>query len=94
MASLEVKYVSDAEGNEIEVIVPISVWRAITTVRDVANLLGSGTLDDALPRRAHGSESAPTTHIGTDEATGLPVFITPPGSPTLTLEDVKKLEDA
>lgn len=94
MANLEVKYVSDADGNEIEVIVPISVWRAITTVRDVANLLRSVVPDDALPPRANRNESAPATHIGTDEATGLPVFITPPGSPTLTLEDVKKLEDA
>ena len=91
--AIKVKYISDADGNEIEVIVPISLWREMTSSPDVADLLGCGVPADPLLRESTGNEGAPGTYIGTKEVTGLPVFITPPGSPTLTSEHVKMIED-
>ncbi|MBX3176863.1 MAG: hypothetical protein KF886_05870 [Candidatus Hydrogenedentes bacterium] len=93
MSSTSVKVVTDADGREIEVIVPIAVWRQITSSREVAALLeravgapGAAASGERLARRSR-------ARIGADELTGLPVFLTPPDSPTLTLEDVKRLED-
>lgn len=42
MASLaEIRYVSDADGNTVEVIVPIELWREIESERETAYLLKS-----------------------------------------------------
>lgn len=90
MSSISVKVITDADGREIEVVVPIAVWRQITSSREVAALL----------ERVPGAESSiqdparrSPARIGADDLTGLPVFVTPLDSPTLTLEDVKRLED-
>jgi hypothetical protein len=82
--AINVKYISDAEGNEIEVVVPIALWRAMASSPEVAELLDGGAPADSSPRDSNGNEGAPATYIGTDEVTGLPVFITPHGSATLT----------
>lgn len=85
MATEGVKIVTDSDGNEVEVIVPITVWRDLVGSRAEGGVPhGESMAEDAR---------ATSTHIGVDEVSGLPVFITPPGSPTLTLEDVKRLED-
>ena len=89
MTRVKVKYISDADGNAVEVIVPISVWRRIASASEIAALLeeGGGTI---APNTL---EDASGTRIGTDPVSGLPVFITPPGSPVLTMEDVTRAED-
>ena len=38
-------------------------------------------------------EDAGVVTIGKDPITGFPVLISPPGSPPLTLEDMKRVED-
>lgn len=84
MATDGVKFVTDADGNEVEVIVPIAVWRELVGSRARNAPRGESTTENA---------GATSMHIGIDEVSGLPVFITPPGSPVLTTADVKKLED-
>lgn len=88
MSRAKVKYVSDADGNAVEVIVPIAVWKRIASAGEVAALLDEdgGTIPDLLP-------DGSGTRIGIDPVSGLPVFITPPGSPVLTMEDVKRAEE-
>lgn len=86
--AIKVKYISDADGNAIEVVVPIALWRAMASSPEVANLLGQGELANSSPGEPDGKERSPTTYIGAEDVTGLPVFITPPGSPTLTSEHV------
>lgn len=88
MSRVKVKYVSDADGNAVEVIVPISVWNRIASAGEVAAMLeeDGGTCSDTM-------QDAPSTRIGVDPISGLPVFITPPGSPVLTIEDVKRAEE-
>lgn len=85
MATEGVKIVTDADGNEVEVIVPITVWR---------DLVGSRA-EGGVPRGESMAKNAraTSTQNGIDEVSGLPVFINPPGSPTLTSEHVKMLED-
>ncbi len=89
----DVQYITDADGREVGVILPIELWRAMASSPEVAELLDGGAPAYSSPRDSNGNEGAPATYIGTDEVTGLPVFITPPGSPTLTSEHVKMLED-
>ncbi len=91
--AIKVKYISDADGNEIEVVVPIALWRAMTSSPDAADLLDREVPADSSPGEPDGEERSPATYIGNDDVTGLPVFITPPGSPTLTTEHVRMLED-
>lgn len=46
------------------------------------------------PKEGNGTTSEPLEiTIGTDPLTGLPVFIVPPGTPPITLEDVRRAED-
>ena len=40
----EIQYISDAEGQDIGVIVPIELWREITSERETAYLLSSKTM--------------------------------------------------
>lgn len=87
--AINVKYISDADGNEVEVVVPIALWRAMASSPEVASLLEQGGPTDVASRDSSGNEGAPATYIGTDEVTGLPVFNTPPGSPTLTTEHAR-----
>ncbi len=44
----EVQYVSDAEGNNIGVIVPIELWRELASERETAYLLKSETMKRRL----------------------------------------------
>lgn len=89
MSRVKVKYVSDADGNAVEVILPISAWRRIASASGVAALLD----EDGVSAASDRFEDAPGTRIGADPVSGLPVFITPPGSPVLTMDDVKRAED-
>ncbi len=47
IATEELRYVSDAEGNTIGVIVPIALWREIESERETAYLLKN----DAMTKR-------------------------------------------
>jgi len=44
-------------------------------------------------RAAQQSQAISKVTIGTDPLTGLPIFIVPPGTPSITLEDVRRAED-
>ncbi len=44
----EVQYVSDAEGKNIGVIVPIALWRELASERETAYLLKSETMKRRL----------------------------------------------
>ncbi len=44
----EIQYISDAEGQDIGVIVPIELWREIASERETAYLLSSETMKRRL----------------------------------------------
>lgn len=48
MATTEVQYVTDAEGNPTGVIVPIEVWREIESERETVYLLKSPAMREQL----------------------------------------------
>jgi len=47
-STTEVKYVSDADGNQVEVIVPVALWREIESERETAYLLRSPAMKRRL----------------------------------------------
>jgi PHD/YefM family antitoxin component YafN of YafNO toxin-antitoxin module len=47
MSALGIQYISDSDGNEVGVIVPIQLWREIGSERETAYLLRS----EAMARR-------------------------------------------
>ena len=47
-AQAQVQYVSDEEGQEVSVIVPIELWREIASERETAYLLKSETMRKRL----------------------------------------------
>lgn len=99
MTSTGVKYVSDADGNEIEVIVPISLWRAMTSSSGAAvspeRGLNNETTEDDRMNRSGGLPSLTFEEAGIEicEETGLPVFRMPVGSPQISTEFIRSLED-
>jgi PHD/YefM family antitoxin component YafN of YafNO toxin-antitoxin module len=48
MSKKEIQYISDAEGNNVGVIVPIALWREIESERETAYLLQSETMKRRL----------------------------------------------
>jgi hypothetical protein len=48
MNQAEIKYVSDEQGETVEVIVPIALWREIESERETAYLLASQTMKNRL----------------------------------------------
>ena len=44
----EIRYVSDASGNRVAVIVPIDLWREIESERETAYLLKSEAMKERL----------------------------------------------
>lgn len=44
----EIQYISDAEGQDIGVIVPIELWREIASERETAHLLSNETMKRRL----------------------------------------------
>ncbi len=48
MSMTEVQYISDAEGREVGVIVPIDLWHEIESERETAYLLRSETMKRRL----------------------------------------------
>lgn len=48
MSTTEIQYISDAEGNNVGVIVPIALWREIASERETAYLLRSETMQRRL----------------------------------------------
>ena len=48
MSQTEIKYVSDEQGQTIEVIVPIELWREIESQRETAYLLKSENMKRRL----------------------------------------------
>jgi len=47
-SQMEIQYVSDANGNNIGVIVPIALWREIESERETAYLLRSDNMKGRL----------------------------------------------
>lgn len=47
-AQLQIQYVSDEEGQPVSVIVPIQLWREITSERETAYLLKSEKMQKRL----------------------------------------------
>jgi len=47
-AQLQVQYVSDEEGHDVSVIVPIALWHEIASERETAYLLKSETMKKRL----------------------------------------------
>jgi len=48
MSQIEVQYISDAEGKEVGVIVPIDLWHEIESERETAYLLKSPAMRHRL----------------------------------------------
>lgn len=48
MSIAEIQYISDADGNNVGVIVPIALWREIESERETAYLLQSETMKSRL----------------------------------------------
>ena len=48
MSTSEIQYISDAEGNNVGVIVPMKLWREIESERETAYLLRSETMKRRL----------------------------------------------
>lgn len=44
----KIQYISDAEGNDVGVIVPIKLWREIESERETAYLLKNATMRKRL----------------------------------------------
>lgn len=44
----DVQYITDADGHEVGVIVPIALWREIASERETAYLLSSDTMKKRL----------------------------------------------
>jgi len=47
-SSMKVQYVSDADGKPTGVLVPLALWKEITSERETAYLLNSGTMKRRL----------------------------------------------
>lgn len=48
MAASEIQYVSDADGKQVSVIVPVDLWREIESERETAYLLKSENMKKRL----------------------------------------------
>ncbi len=48
VSTTDIQYISDSEGNQIAVIVPIALWREIESERETAYLLHSETMKNRL----------------------------------------------
>ena len=48
MSAMDVQYISDSDGNEVGVIVPIQLWREIGSERETAYLLRSEAMERRL----------------------------------------------
>jgi len=48
VSAAEIQYVSDADGNDVAVIVPIALWRELESERETAYLLRSKTMKRRL----------------------------------------------
>lgn len=59
MATTEVQYVTDADGNPTAVLVPIEVWREIESERETAYLLKSPAMRERLLQARKRSEGIP-----------------------------------
>ena len=47
MATMEIQYISDADGNDVGVVVPIALWHEIASERETTYLVRS----EAMKRR-------------------------------------------
>ena len=56
---LELQFVSDAEGKQTGVFVPISLWREITSEREIAHLLKSETTEQRVLETKARTEGIP-----------------------------------
>ena len=68
MSQTEVHYISDADGKEVGVIVPIDLWHEIESERETAYLLKSDTMKRRL---LEAKERQGGTSLG-DALQGLP----------------------
>lgn len=92
MEDSRVQYITDADGRETGVIVPISIWRKITS-REGLEEYCRAAAPTPSDRDKGGELFRPaSTRVGVNEISGLPVFVAPPGAKTLTLNDVQEFE--
>ena len=94
MENSNIQYVTDAEGREVDVIVPIALWRELTSGQRAP-----GAHPDSAPGRETARSDRVTgmtlqeAGIEIDPESGLPHFSIPPNAPTITTELVRELED-
>ena len=96
MATNDVQYITDTDGQQVGVIVPIDLWRQIASER-VAVRAGKATSLDGRPAASDSRVSDMTLEEAGIEIcgeTGLPVFRVAPDSPKITTEFVKQLDSA
>ena len=95
MAMNDVQYVTDTDGQQVGVIVPIDLWREIASERGAPPGV-SKEFSQELPTAGGGRVSGMTLEeagIEISAETGLPVFRVPPDAPRITTEFVKQLEE-
>jgi len=91
----DVQYITDADGREVGVILPIELWREISSELETAHLLSSEATKKHLlcPGERAPSLTLEAAGIEICEETGLPVFRMPVGAPQISTEFIRSLED-
>lgn len=95
MTMNDVQYITDADGQQVGVIVPIALWREIASERETAYLLKSDAMKKRLLDARDRTMGVTLEEAGIEicEETGLPVFRVSPDAPEITTEFVKELEE-
>jgi len=94
MSEIEVQYITGSDGEQLGVFVPIELWRKIASGKQLISGRYTGSLRvgiEALQRES--GMTFEEARIEIDPESGLPRFRVPPGSPTITTELVRELED-
>lgn len=95
MTVKDIQYITDADGQDVGVIVPIELWREIASERETAYLLKNDAMKKRLLDARDRTMGTTLEEAGIEicEETGLPVFRVPPDAPEITTEFVKELEE-
>ncbi len=62
-ATITVQYVSDSDGNQVGVIIPIELWREIESERETAYLLQSPQMKQRLLEAKERTEGIPLEDV-------------------------------
>lgn len=91
----DVQYITDADGHDVGVIVPIELWREIASERETAHLLSSEAMKKRLMDPGGRAAGLTLEEAGIEicKETGLPVFRMPVGAPQISTEFIRSLED-